>query len=619
MDPTQTTKLIASLVLFIITLLAGYLPVLAVTWAASRRRRRAINLNDTISLKQNQQISSSNNHNVTLKSLVPTSDTVPITSSTALETTTKNLSNVQRDHNNSRQPVDQTITSSQSNLLPSSSSSSATSIAIASSNLINTDTLGNGGGGGGGDDKQQVVTNNKLGKTIIEVKEANRQIVLSSSSYNDQQQQQSQDNGDYERGILNSKWVQASMFFGGGVLMATAFCHLIPETHDSFKAYLLGDTTSGHNHNHHHHHNHQQQQQQQQTYNNNSGQTINNINNDTTSTLLDELTSPSLASPILKNDLLPAESNLLESMVPNDKEVININSNLHDHHHNHDDNHNHNHQQQQQQQTSPLKANGQTNNSWQDQEPVDDRLNLPYIEISVCCGFFFIYIVEQLMVKFLDNHSHAPPEDKQQQSIDMGTNQLDTGSNKAHYINLESSQNQLTSSIESQLKEETSATTNKNELFKFLRGLIIVSAFSAHAIFDGVAIGSQTSIDQVWAIFIAIACHKLVIAAVVGLELYNATLQSKLWTIVHMTTFSSMSPIGILIVVIAQNSFEINVNHPIMILLQAFATGTIIYIVFVEILQPKGHDPHKHGFLKSFSLVLGFVFMLIVLTVLHDH
>lgn len=158
-----------------------------------------------------------------------------------------------------------------------------------------------------------------------------------------------------------------------------------------------------------------------------------------------------------------------------------------------------------------------------------------------------------------------------------------------------------------------------SEFYKFIRGLLIVSAFAAHAIFDGVAIGSQGTVEKVWTIFTAISCHKLIIAAVVGLELFTATLNSHFWTLLHLSIFSIMSPIGIILVVVAQSSLNLNPNDPAMILLQSFATGTLLYIVFVEILQPKGDQIYEKNRLgKSISLIGGFALMVLVLTLLHE-
>jgi hypothetical protein len=39
-------------------------------------------------------------------------------------------------------------------------------------------------------------------------------------------------------GLSSTKVLQAFMFFGGGVLLATCFCHLIPEARENFNSYM---------------------------------------------------------------------------------------------------------------------------------------------------------------------------------------------------------------------------------------------------------------------------------------------------------------------------------------------------------------------------------------------
>lgn len=49
-----------------------------------------------------------------------------------------------------------------------------------------------------------------------------------------------------------------------------------------------------------------------------------------------------------------------------------------------------------------------------------------------------------------------------------------------------------------------------------MQGLVVIIAFSAHSIFDGVAIGIQEETSRLWTIFFAICSHKLVVALAVG-------------------------------------------------------------------------------------------------------
>lgn len=360
--------------------------------------------------------------------------------------------------------------------------------------------------------------------------------------------------------ILNQNYIQYAMFAGGGVLMATAFCHLIPEAHDNYR--LINAQIA-------------------QTAPGNGGLGI--------------LGAPKLLGSALAN-ASQVEPDQLEQP--------------HQHEHQHSHGHSHSHNQQ-----SGLLAGG---------------LNVPYLEVTLCCGFFFMYLVEQLMVRFINNHTHEHPCDTSSGRLMVGVEHDTTTMEHNHKHHHRSEANLANGGSPSSAASASSGTTSVqlvgggsrhstvgSEFYKFIRGLLIVSAFGAHSIFDGVAIGSQETVEKVWTIFLAISCHKLIIAAVVGLELYAATLESHLWTLVHLSIFSAMSPIGILLVVLAQNSLHINSNHPAMILLQSFATGTLLYIVFVEILQPKEEQAYEKNKLgKSVSLIAGFALMLVVLTLI---
>lgn len=383
--------------------------------------------------------------------------------------------------------------------------------------------------------------------------------------------------------LLNQNYIQYAMFAGGGVLMATAFCHLIPEAHDNYRLINMqlsqqqqekldgsqqeSNDSNSHSHSHSHLHSHNHSPVVTTVVNSANNNKTNSNNNNTTSN---------------------TNSTLFQT--------TNSNSN-HSDEHIHSNGHIHSH------------ANN-TNGG--------GGLNVPYLEVTLCCGFFFMYLVEQLMVRFINTHTHEHP-------CDTSMGQLVVGSNTAisNGGGGDDNSNRIASSAISATSGITTSSGGGNntgtELYKFIRGLLIVSAFGAHSIFDGVAIGSQESVEKVWTIFLAISCHKLIIAAVVGLELYAATLESHLWTLVHLSIFSIMSPIGIILVVVAQNSLHINSSHPAMILLQSFATGTLLYIVFVEILQPKEDQAYEKNRLgKSISLITGFALMLLVLTLIDE-
>jgi zinc transporter 1/2/3 len=152
---------------------------------------------------------------------------------------------------------------------------------------------------------------------------------------------------------------------------------------------------------------------------------------------------------------------------------------------------------------------------------------------------------------------------------------------------------------------------------RFLDGLIIIIAFSVHSLFDGISIGIKTTTSEIWTMFIAIASHKLLISFIISVELYEKCANIILVAF-HMVLFSIMSPIGILIVIIAEESISSeSESNPIVVLLSAISSGTILYIVFFEILQ-KERVSRLSGIIQLVSMAIGFGIMFCVITTLRE-
>lgn len=136
-----------------------------------------------------------------------------------------------------------------------------------------------------------------------------------------------------------------------------------------------------------------------------------------------------------------------------------------------------------------------------------------------------------------------------------------------------------------------------------LRGLGIVLALSLHEIFEGMAIGLEDSSDSVWFLFGAVSAHKLVLAFCVGVELIVARTKPVL-AAVYTITFAIVSPIGIGIgIAVSHNSSTSEESLPSAIL-QGIACGTLLYVVFFEILSTK-----HTGFGSFIAMLIGFGLM----------
>lgn len=137
----------------------------------------------------------------------------------------------------------------------------------------------------------------------------------------------------------------------------------------------------------------------------------------------------------------------------------------------------------------------------------------------------------------------------------------------------------------------------------WLRGLGIIVALSLHELFGGMAIGLEMTVSTVWFMTGAISVHKLVLAFCIGMEIMMAHTRWIL-AVVYLLVFSIVTPIGVGIGIAVSESSAANEPSTVSGILQGLACGTLIYVVFFEIVA-KGHA----GLRVLFSSLAGFVLM----------
>lgn len=155
-------------------------------------------------------------------------------------------------------------------------------------------------------------------------------------------------------------------------------------------------------------------------------------------------------------------------------------------------------------------------------------------------------------------------------------------------------------------REHKHAVITKNTS---VQGLLTVLALSFHAIFEGLAVGLEPSIGSVVYLAAAIATHKLVISFCVGMELYVAGASTRT-TLGYLTIFSMVTPIGIA-VGLALGHFKNDSENlgPTPTILQGMAAGTLLYVVFFEVLARERAN-EKSGLLQLTAIIVGFMLML---------
>lgn len=229
-------------------------------------------------------------------------------------------------------------------------------------------------------------------------------------------------------------------------------------------------------------------------------------------------------------------------------------------------------------------------------------LKFPLAELLMCVGFFIMYFVEECVHNYL--HQREKNNMKSiRNSISVSRSQLDYTKSD---IDLVSSFENPNADLHHHIDHshvDHSHLVMKDSTIITLRGLLIVLALSVHELFEGLAVGLESSSRTVWYMFGAVAAHKLVIAFCIGVELVTSEMRSLL-VLIYIFTFAVVSPLGIGIGILISEE-EASSANVISVILQGLATGTLLYVVFFEILR----EDRKTGIKQYFAVLLGFCIM----------
>lgn len=269
------------------------------------------------------------------------------------------------------------------------------------------------------------------------------------------------------------------------------------------------------------------------------------------------------------------------------------------------------------------------------------ELSFPLAELLMCCGFFLMYFIEEAMHTYVHHHQkdeagaafergHSIRNSHLMKPTDGAT--APSAQQSTAELGTLSVQNLLQSDLEQQKfqKAQPNGQSHKNNghghshghghghshmpviaddasagdmLASSLRGLFIVSALSLHELFEGMAIGLEGTASNVWFMFGAVSAHKLVLAFCVGVELIVARTRTTL-AVLYVLTFAVVSPLGIGIGILINHGQETSGPSLVSAILQGFACGTLIYVVFFEILSK-----NRSGLLAYLALFVGFCVM----------
>ena len=148
-----------------------------------------------------------------------------------------------------------------------------------------------------------------------------------------------------------------------------------------------------------------------------------------------------------------------------------------------------------------------------------------------------------------------------------------------------------------------------------LRGLMLVFALSFHSVFEGMAIGLQPNVKDVWFLFGAVTVHELAIMFCLGLEMLTSNIGTKIYA-VYIVILSLITPLGVAVgLIITEFSYERkSATHSMVVaVLQGVAAGALLYVTFLEVLE---RERRKHGFriAKYLAVLAGFCMLTLLET-----
>ncbi|CAB3245932.1 unnamed protein product [Arctia plantaginis] len=231
--------------------------------------------------------------------------------------------------------------------------------------------------------------------------------------------------------------------------------------------------------------------------------------------------------------------------------------------------------------------------------------------LLTCSGFFIMYLVEEMVHMYIHHR-----ERRNGKTSPLVRNLSVRESRNGITINAEKSVNNSTADLVEPKKDAENHNHHIHHshhshlpenvgdgVSSALRGLLIVLALSIHELFEGLAVGLESSTSSVWYMLGAVAGHKLVIAFCISVELIATN--TKFWlTMVYIVTYAIVSPIGIGIGMLLVGGAGATAAGLPSVLLQGLASGTLLYVIFFEIW--KGD---RTGILQFAGSVVGFFLM----------
>lgn len=225
-------------------------------------------------------------------------------------------------------------------------------------------------------------------------------------------------------------------------------------------------------------------------------------------------------------------------------------------------------------------------------------LEFPLPEFIMAMGFFLVLILEQIVLAFKDKSS-SHMEERRALLVDSGV-QANGRNGRHHSHRRRGSEESDGGHFHVDFGSQSA-----------LRTFILVFSLSLHSVFEGLAVGLLEEGKAVLEICLALMIHKSVISFSLAVKLSQGRLRRSV-VAGCLLLFAAMSPLGIG-VGMGLTETKASPQHQLArCTLEGLATGTFIYITFMEIL-PHELSSGRNRIPKVAMLLVGFAVVTAVL------
>ncbi|CAH2045475.1 unnamed protein product, partial [Iphiclides podalirius] len=197
--------------------------------------------------------------------------------------------------------------------------------------------------------------------------------------------------------------------------------------------------------------------------------------------------------------------------------------------------------------------------------------------LIMCCGFFMMYLVEELVHVYINTRENKTANTSFTRVLSIRRTKDDAEGSED-----KSAENKELEAGRHHGHSHVAIGGSDDTVVAALRGLLVVLALSIHELFEGLAVGLESSAGNVWYMFGAVSAHKYIIAFCIGVELLAAG--SRRWlSVVYIFTFSFVSALGIGVGILLVGGAGASAAGLSSVILQGLACGTLMYVVFFEV------------------------------------